>query len=425
MHDALRTSPDRDRWARPVTGQAGSMSAAPPVRFVASAFDALAASVAILDDRGVIVLVNEAWRRFAQANGGDSGEGVNYLEICDATVGPDLEDAHQIARGIRAVLAGEETLFELEYPCHSPTEDRYFMARVTPFMQDSARYAVVAHENITRRKLAELEVLRLARTLEERVEERTQELEDSQAILARRNAELEDRNQALAQFAYVASHDLQEPLRTLGAYADILRHRYAGKALDERADTYLLRITEQVTRARQLVRDILTLSNVAAQPPMQPLDLGNLWDEAVRGLPWPPHAQVTRGTLPRVEANAPQARQLLQNLLGNALKFRAARPLRVHLSGEVTADGTQVQFTLRDNGIGIAPQHVERVFVMFQRLHSRAVTGGNGIGLAVCRKVVERHGGRIWLEPQEEGLLVQFTLPAEGHLPRVMPLTSS
>ncbi|NTY01358.1 ATP-binding protein [Deinococcus sp. JMULE3] len=398
------------------------MSAAAPVRFVAAAFDALAASVAILDDRGVILTVNDAWRDFARLNGGNSGEGVNYLEVCDAAQGEDREDAQKIAAGIRAVLAGHETLFELEYPCHSPHEDRYFMARVTPFTQDDRRYAVVAHENITRRKSAELEVLRLARELEARVERRTRELEDSRAVLAQQNAQLEDRNQALAQFAYVASHDLQEPLRTLGAYADILRHRYAGKVLDERADTYLLRITEQVTRARQLVRDILTLSNVASQPPLQPLDLGPLWDEAVRGLPWPSQAQVTRSELPRIEGNPPQARQLLQNLLGNALKFRAARPLQVHLSGVLTEDGTQVQFTLRDNGIGIAPQHTEKVFVMFQRLHTRAVTGGNGIGLAVCRKVVERHGGRIWLEPQEEGLQVHFTLPAEGHPPRVPPV---
>ncbi|UBV42976.1 PAS domain-containing protein [Deinococcus taeanensis] len=382
-----------------------------PVRFAVAAFDALAAQVALLDRHGEIMAVNAAWRAFAQENGGADSVGANYLALCDATCGEDRENAAQMAAGIRAVLSGEEALFELEYPCHSPAEQRYFMVRVTAFTQDGLRYAVVAHENITRRKLAELEIVRLNRTLEERVEARTRELELSQAILARQNAELEDRNQALAQFAYVASHDLQEPLRTLGAYADILRHRYAGRQLDDRADTYLMHIAEQVFRARQLVRDILTLSNVAAQPPMKVLDLGALADEVGRSLPWPEGAQSSRAELPRVRANAAQVRQLLTNLLGNAIKFRSDRPLRVHLDGH--AEGAWVHFTLRDNGIGIAPKHAEQVFVMFQRLHSRTLTGGNGIGLAVCRKVVERHGGRIWIDPEQEaGIAVHFTLPA-------------
>ena len=247
-----------------------------PQRFAGAAFDALSAIIAILDDRGVILAVNEAWRTFARENGGDDDVGVNYLSVCEAALGADRRDAQQIAVGIRAVLAGQETLFELEYPCHSPTEQRFFVARVTAFEQDGARFALVAHENITRRKLAELEAARLNAQLESRIQERTQALAASQAKLERQNAELEDRNQALAQFAYVASHDLQEPLRTLGAYADILRHRYTGKVLDERADTYLQRITEQAFRARQLVRDILTLSNVATQPPLSPMNLGEI-----------------------------------------------------------------------------------------------------------------------------------------------------
>ncbi|WP_058978012.1 sensor histidine kinase [Deinococcus grandis] len=381
-----------------------------PQRFAGAAFDALSANIAIVDDRGVILAVNAAWRAFAQENGGGDELGVNYLSVCEAALGADQGDAQRIAAGIRDVLGGRAALFELEYPCHSPTEQRFFVARVTAFTQDGAQFALVAHENITRRKLAELEAAELTLELESRIQERTRALAASQAALERQNAELEDRNQALAQFAYVASHDLQEPLRTLGAYADILRHRYAGKVLDERADTYLQRITEQAFRARQLVRDILTLSNVATQPPLSPLNLGPLWDEACRALPWPEGARVSRDDLPEVHANAPQVRQLLTNLLGNALKFRADRPLRVHLSAQ--EQGDWVQFTVTDNGIGIAPKHAEQVFGMFQRLHSRAAAGGNGIGLAVCRRVVERHGGRIWIESRPEGVQVHFTLPA-------------
>ncbi|AWT34696.1 hypothetical protein GCM10008956_28290 [Deinococcus arenae] len=390
-----------------------------PQRFAGAAFDALSAIIAILDDRGVILAVNAAWRAFARENGGGDDVGVNYLSVCEAALGADRRDAQQIAGGIRAVLTGQETLFELEYPCHSPTEQRFFVARVTAFEQDGARFALVAHENITRRKLAELEAARLNAQLESRIQERTQALAASQAKLERQNAELEDRNQALAQFAYVASHDLQEPLRTLGAYADILRHRYTGKVLDERADTYLQRITEQAFRARQLVRDILTLSNVATQPPLSPLNLGVVWDEVARALPCPDGARVTRDDLPDVHANAPQVRQLLANLLGNALKFRSPRPLRVHLSAQ--EQGAWVQFTVTDNGIGIPQKHAEQVFGMFQRLHSRAAAGGNGIGLAVCRRVVERHGGHIWIESRPEGVQVHFTLPALPDAPAPAP----
>ncbi|WP_019586046.1 sensor histidine kinase [Deinococcus apachensis] len=386
-------------------------SPASPSRYVSAAFDALSANVAILNARGEILAVNAAWRAFARENGGGDDVGSNYLEVCEGSWGEDREDALSIAAGIRSVLAGEQALFELEYPCHSPTEQRYFAARVTCFVQDGERYAVVAHENITRRKRAELEVRELNRTLEVRVEERTREVEASNLALELKNAELEDRNRDLAQFAYVASHDLQEPLRILGAYADLLRHRYQGRQLDERADTYLMHINEQVFRARQLVRDVLTLSNVTARPPLARLDLRQVWDEVCLSLPWPEDARPECGEVPPVCANAAQVRQLLTNLLGNAIKFRADEPLEVSLRAR--AQGGWVQFALSDNGIGIAPKHAEKVFVMFQRLHSRTLTGGNGIGLAVCKKIVERHGGRIWIEPHAgRGTTVRFTLPA-------------
>ncbi|ADV68139.1 sensor histidine kinase [Deinococcus maricopensis] len=383
---------------------------ASPARYAIAAFDALTAHIAILNADGVILAVNNAWRRFAQENGGTDDVGTNYLELCDHARGDDQEDAHRIADGIRDVLAGTRSVYELEYPCHSPNEQRYFLARVTCFMQDGARYAVVAHENITRRKRAELEVRDLNRTLEARVHERTREVEQASAALAAKNAELERSVRDLREFAYVASHDLQEPLRTLGAYSDLLRHRYADQ-LDDRARGYLTHITEQVFRARQLVRDVLTLSNVSAQPPLGSVDMRAIWTTVSATLPWPEDATATCGALPPVRANLPQVQQLLTNLLGNAIKFRADRPLRVLLSAW-QQDGW-VEFALSDNGIGIPGAHAERVFVMFQRLHSRQRAEGNGIGLAVCRKIVERHGGRIWMDTRSaEGLTVRFTLPA-------------
>lgn len=384
----------------------------PPERFALAAFDALLANIAILDSGGAIVAVNRAWTVFAGNNGGrDSDVGTNYLTICDAAQGEDSSDAHAIAAGIRAVMAGDMRLYELEYPCHTATEQRYFLARVTRFEQDGEAFALVAHEDITRRKQAELEVMTLNASLERRVLERTEALKAGEEVLQNLNRELVNRNEELSQFVYVASHDLQEPLRTLGAYADILRHRYRGKQLDERADSYLGHITEQVGRARRLVRDVLALTTVSEDAPRTATRLGELCALVLDELVWPPDAELHVGELPAVWANPPQMRQLLDNLLGNALKFRRDTPLRVELGAEV--DGDMAHFTLRDNGIGVAPEYAEKVFGMFQRLHGRTPTGGNGIGLAVCRRIVERHGGRIWIgDSAPGGIAIHFTLPA-------------
>ena len=387
-------------------------TASPPERFAVAAFDALLANIAIVDADGLIVAVNRAWTAFACDNGGTGDDvGVNYLAVCEAAQGEDGPDAHAIAAGIRAVVSGEQALYELEYPCHTPTQQRYYVARVTRFEQDGARYALVAHEDITRRKLAEREVNSLNASLERRVLERTQALEASEWDLQRLNTELTARNEELSQFVYVASHDLQEPLRTLGAYADILRHRYRGKQFDERADTYLGHITEQVGRARRLVRDVLALATVSEEAPREMTDLGKVCREVQTELDWSPDARLDIGHLLPVYASPPQMRQLLDNLLGNALKFHGTEPLRVDLSAQ--PEGVLVHFTLRDNGIGVAPEYAEKVFGMFQRLHGRTATGGNGIGLAVCRRIVERHGGTIWIEAAPGGgTAIHFTLPA-------------
>ena len=395
--------------------------ASPPERFALAAFDALMANIAIVDGTGVIVAVNRSWTAFARNNGGTGEDlGTNYLTVCDAAQGEDSGDARAIATGIRAVMADELRLYELEYPCHTATEQRYFLARVTRFKQDGECFALVAHEDITRRKLAELEVASLNASLERRVLERTEALEASEEVLQSLNRELVNRNEELSQFVYVASHDLQEPLRTLGAYTDILRHRYRGKQLDARADGYLDHITEQVGRARRLVRDVLALTTVSEDAPRTATDLEALSRKVLADLPWPSDAELRISELPPVWANPPQMRQLLDNLLGNALKFHGDAPLRVELNAEPA--GELNLFTLRDNGIGVALEHAEKVFGMFQRLHGRTATGGNGIGLAVCRRIVERHGGRIWIEANAQGgTNLRFTLPAVRDTPVLEP----
>ncbi len=385
-----------------------------PPRFAVATYDALNANIAILNNQGEILAVNRAWIHFAQTYGGESGVGQNYLRICDQTTGEDRAVAQEIAAGIRRALVQPTQLTETEYPCALPDGMHYFMARVTGFEQDGEHFAVVSHEDITRRKQAELEVRELNRHLEERVLERTQALSEREQQLQERNreleriqAELEERNLELAQFTYVASHDLQEPLRILGMYNDLLQHRY-GDQFDERGQTYLKHIAQQASRARQLVRDVLAFASVSAQPGEEHSDLGALWQEIVPTLPWPPDSQVTCQATPLVLAHTAQMRQLLNNLLGNSLKFRADRPLKVSL--EATEQGEWAEFRLCDNGVGIAGQYTEKVFQMFHRSHP--VTQGNGIGLAVCRKIVERQGGKIYLESEEDaGTCVVFTLP--------------
>lgn len=419
---------------------------ASPERFAVAAFDALLANIAILDGEGKIIAVNLAWERFAQINApvqpgqelagpevADSSLGVNYLAICDATTGADQPYASSIADDIRAVLAGQAG-GETEYPCELPDGMHYYLARVSGFVQDGGRYAVVAHEDITRRKLAEMSVQRLNSTLEQRVQERSQQLEaqndelrrtqlaleESGGVLEQNNVALVESNLQLAQFAHVASHDLQEPLRIVGAYSDMLRHRYAD-VLDTRAQGYLNHITEQVTRARQMVRDVLSFSSVGDQHSSETIDLESLWKETVQLLTWPPGTEVYCGPLPKVQAGQGQLRQLLTNLLGNSLKFHAQLPLKVSLT-RAPDDGTvppgMAELVLSDNGVGIAPEYRSRVFGMFQRLHSRTASGGNGIGLAICKRIVEQHGGSIWVgvpgDGEQGGTAIHFTLPLAG-----------
>ncbi|WP_412030415.1 sensor histidine kinase [Deinococcus yunweiensis] len=385
-----------------------------PVRYAVAAFDALSAHVAILDERGVVLAVNRAWEVFAQNNGGSSELGTNYLELCRQVQGPDQTDALSIADGIMQVIRAEIDTFEWEYPCHSPTEQRFFVARVTRFVQDGQTYVLVAHENITRRKVAELEVRELNRTLEARVHARTQELEASQRTLEQQNRALELSNDELSQFAAVASHDLQEPLRTLSLHADMLLERHLGRPIDERAERHLRHIIAQASRARRLVQDVLTMTELSVTASMDVVDLGAILPDVISALDWPASAPPVWGDLPAVWANAGQMHQLLMNLLGNALKYSQPRDVSVSVSGLRTAD--TVTFEVADAGTGIPEEHRTHVFELFRRLHNRTPTSGNGIGLTVCSKIIERHGGRIWITGNARGgTSVHFTLPAAPH----------
>jgi signal transduction histidine kinase len=224
--------------------------------------------------------------------------------------------------------------------------------------------------------------------------------------LARSNAELQ-------QFAYVTSHDLQEPLRMVSSYVELLARRYQGQ-LDDKADKYIGYAVDGASRMQTLINDLLAYSRVGTHgKALEPADSGAAVDQALTNLQktiQEKSANVTRDALPVVRADQTQLVQLFQNLIGNALKFCDNGPPRVHVG--VERRGAEWLFRVRDNGIGIAPEHAERIFLIFQRLNIRAKYPGTGIGLAICKKVVKRHGGRIGVESRPgEGSAFFFTLP--------------
>lgn len=272
------------------------------------------------------------------------------------------------------------------------------------------------------------ETLRRARdNLEIQVAERTEELRDANARLL---VELDERRQAehrlaqyarelarsnaeLEQFASVASHDLQEPLRMVASFTQLLARRYRGK-LDQDADEFIGFAVDGATRMQTLINDLLTYSRVGTRgKPFGPTDCEAILKMALDNLAGAIEesgAVITSSHLPTVSADEVQLIQLIQNLIANAIKFCGQESPQIQVSAE--RKGHEWVFAVKDNGIGIAPEHQERIFMIFQRLHHRTEYPGSGIGLAICQKIVERHGGRIWLESQPgKGSTFYFSIP--------------
>jgi PAS domain S-box-containing protein len=225
--------------------------------------------------------------------------------------------------------------------------------------------------------------------------------------------ELKRSNTELEQFAYVASHDLQEPLRAIAGMVQLLQKHYQGK-LDERADEYIDHTVEAAGRMHKLINDLLTYSRVNRfGNQFEMTDVEKALNTALANLRvalQESHATVTHDPLPSLMIDETQIGQVFQNLIGNAIKFRGERTLKVHIGTQEGKDAWR--FEVRDNGIGIEPQYFERIFGVFQRLHTRREYPGTGIGLSLCKKIVERHGGRIWVESEfGGGTSFYFTLP--------------
>ena len=263
---------------------------------------------------------------------------------------------------------------------------------------------------------ADVDRMRLALVTQvQAVEESRAEIADAHDRLAEQTEELRRSNRDLEQFAYVASHDLQEPLRKVASFTQLLQKRYGGQ-MDERADQYIAFAVDGAKRMQALIQDLLGFSRVGrlggelADVPLEDAlaaaldNLENAVEES--------GVVITHDPLPVVRGERSLLVQLLQNLVGNAIKFRdPERPPAVRISATQVGDSWELE--CRDNGIGIDAQYAERVFVIFQRLHPKDVYEGTGIGLALCKKIVEYHGGRIWLgEPDGPGTSIRWTLPA-------------
>jgi signal transduction histidine kinase/CHASE3 domain sensor protein len=296
-------------------------------------------------------------------------------------------DFGSVERGDGELMRGDGGRLPIEYAC-------------TPIHEAGGIVgAVLTFRDITERRAAQ-------RELEERARE-----------LARSNADLE-------QFAYVASHDLHEPLRAVVSYLQLLERRY-GDQLDERAERYIGHAVDGGRRMQTLITDLLTYSRASRRDvTMEPVDLEAVLERVEASLQVAIEesgATVTHDPLPTVAGDGTQLTQLFQNLVANAIKFRGEAPPEIHVSAERGAEpGAERQdgawrLSVRDNGIGIAPEYHERVFILFQRLHARDEYGGTGIGLAVCKKIVERRGGTIWVDATPGGgSTIRFTIPDAG-----------
>jgi PAS domain S-box-containing protein len=281
---------------------------------------------------------------------------------------------------------------------------------LSPLQTEEGLLLTSAIRDVTERRRADEAIRELNATLEQRVADRTQEL-------LRSNAALRQSNDDLNQFAYAASHDLQEPLRMVALYSQMLQRKYAGQ-LDSNADQYISYIVGGARRMEMLLKDLLTYSQTGSsdEGPAETVNFIDVIRKVLLNLQASVEqsgAMITWDTIPAVHAHEIRLVQLLQNLVSNAIKYRSEDAPRIHISAQWREN--EWLLSVQDNGIGIAPEYSQQIFKIFKRLHGQDYPG-TGIGLAICQRIVETYGGRIWVESSGKGSCFYFTLPpAKSH----------
>lgn len=346
----------------------------------------------VINDEGMTVYVNHAMARILKYTE-EEMLGIHFCNFVD-------EESQNLAQSkIEERKKGLSEKYELRFKSKEGKEIWTYMS-ASPVMDQEGKmlWSCALVYDITERKKAEQQLMQL-----------TDDLKRS--------------NQELEQFAYVASHDLQEPLRAITSYTQLLAQKYQGQ-LDSKADKYIHYIVDGATRMQQLINDLLSYSRVGTKgKELKLTDFNQVLEQTLMNLQIAireKKAVITSDPLPLILGDQGQLVQLLQNLIGNGIKFCQQEFPKIHIS--VVEKQEEWFFTVKDNGIGIAPEYADRIFIIFQRLHTRREYEGTGIGLAICKRIVERHGGRIWVESElGQGATFHFTIP----LLRVIPVNLS
>ncbi len=370
------------------------------------------AMVVVNQDGGIVLLNAQAEKQFGYQRDELLGQKVTRIIpegfaerlIADGTRTPTDALAQQIGTGIE--LSGRRkdgSRFPIEIML-SPLESAEGILVTAAIRNISARNKSERDKANLRNQATAMQMAH--DDLELRVNERTLELAAANQILERSNIELQ-------QFAYIASHDLQSPLRSISGFVQLLKMKYESK-LDEQAGDWIRRAVLAIGQMQGLIKDLLAYSRVDSR--LRPfvatafLDVFNDTVGLLESSISDAGGQVTCGELPVITGDRSQLVQLMDNLIGNGIKYHGAKTPRVHVSAE--RNGNEWNFSVRDNGIGIAPEYYERIFEIFQRLHDKKDYPGTGIGLAVCRRIVDGHGGRIWVESEPgRGSAFHFTIP--------------
>jgi PAS domain S-box-containing protein len=363
-----------------------------------------------IDHHGTVIEANPAVERIF----GYTPEHMLGKEMASLIIPPSLRErhrqglAHYLATGEGPVLGKR---IELTAMRNDGTEFPVEVA-ILPIRAPGPAMFTGYVRDITARKQAEEALQRLNAELEARVAERTAELNRVNEELQRTVNELTRSNADLEQFAYVSSHDLQEPLRMVTSYVQLLERRYKDK-LDDAGRQYMAFAVDGAERMKALISDLLTYAKVGGhKKDFALVDCAAVLSESfsnLRTLIKESRATITNDPLPTVWGNRTELIQLFQNLVNNAIKYRSDAPPRIHIG---VAKKTEFLFSVSDNGIGIDPRYFNRIFVIFQRLHDRGAYPGTGIGLALCKKIVEHHGGKLWVTSEPgRGSTFYFTIP--------------